>query len=158
MAMTPKQKRASIVAIAVAVAMPAEGLRNYAYKDPVGIPTICFGTTTGVKLGDYRTTAECKVLITEDMQKAVDAVERCGPPSMSVNQMAAFADLVYNVGPTPVCNTTKSTLARKLKSGDVIGACNELPKWDKARVGGVLIALPGLTKRRAMEKDLCLSP
>ena len=157
MAMSPNQKRGTALALAVAIAIPAEGLRNIAYRDPVGIPTICFGTTTGVKLGDYKTTAECKVLITQDMQSAVDAVERCGPPSMSVNQMAAFADLVYNVGPTPVCSPT-STLSRKLKAGDLIGACHELIKWDKARVAGVLIALPGLTKRRAVERDLCLSP
>lgn len=156
MPMSPSQKRGTALALAVAIAIPAEGLRNYAYRDPVGIPTICFGTTTGVRLGDYRTTAECKVLITVDMQSAVDVVERCGPPSMSVNQMAAFADLVYNVGPTPVCSVS-STLHRKLRAGDVIGACNELPKWDKARVAGVLVALPGLTKRRLEEQRICLS-
>ena len=154
--MTPMQRRSTAVALAVAIAIPAEGLRNYAYKDPVGIPTICFGTTTGVKLGDYKTTAECKSLITQDMQNAVDAVVRCGPPSMSVNQMAAFADLVYNVGPTPVCSVS-STLHRKLNSGDIVGACNELPKWDKARVAGTLVALPGLTKRRLEEQRICLS-
>lgn len=158
MSLTANQKRVSAVALAIAIAIPAEGTRQWAYKDPGdGRPTICFGTTRGVKLGDFKTLPECKALITQDMQSAVDAVERCGPLSMSVNQMAAFADLVYNVGPTPVCNTATSTLARKLKAGDVIGACNELPKWDKARVGGVLIPLPGLTKRRAMEKELCLS-
>jgi lysozyme len=157
MAMTVAQKRATAVALAIAIAIPAEGYRQKAYLDPVLVPTICFGTTRGVKLGDFKTLPECKALITADMQSAVDAVERCGPPSMNVNQVAAFADLVYNVGPTPVCNTTSSTLARKLKAGDVIGACNELTKWDKARVAGVMIALPGLTKRRAVEKELCLS-
>ena len=157
MALTPAQKKASAVALAVAIAMPAEGLRNYAYRDPVGIPTICFGTTRGVKLGDYKGTPECKVLITQDMQNAVDAVERCGAPSMSVNQMAAFADLVYNVGPLPLCSPENSTLHRKLKAGDVIGACNELPKWNKAKIVGVFVSLPGLTERRLLEKELCLS-
>lgn len=157
MALTVSQKRASAVVLAIAIAIPAEGYRQYAYLDPVLIPTICFGTTRGVKLGDFKTLPECKALITQDMQSAVDVVERCGPPSMNVNQMAAFADLVYNIGPTPACNLDRSTLARKLKAGDVIGACNELPKWNKARIGGVLITLPGLTKRRAVEKELCLS-
>lgn len=155
--MSPSQKRATALALAVAIAVPAEGLRNYAYKDPVGIPTICFGTTRGVRLGDYKSTPECKVLITQDMQEAVDIVERCAPPTLTVNQIAAFADLVYNVGPTPLCSNS-STLHRKLVAGDVTGACNELTKWDKARVAGVLVPLPGLTKRRAVERNLCLSP
>ena len=154
--MTPAQKKASALALAAAIAMPAEGLRQVAYRDPVGIPTICFGTTRGVKLGDYKTLPECKALLTADMQGAVDAVDRCVKAPLSINQLAAFADLTYNAGPTAVCDTAKSTMARKLRAGDVIGACRELLKWDKARVAGVLVALPGLTKRRAAEMDLCL--
>lgn len=155
--MTPIQRRKTALALAVALAMPAEGLRQWAYKDPVGIPTICFGTTRGVKLGDFKSIPECKALLTDDMQSAVSTVEKCSK-DLTVNQMAAFADLVYNVGPKPVCDTINSTLARKLQANDARGACMELPKWDKARVGGVLVALPGLTKRRAAERELCLSP
>jgi GH24 family phage-related lysozyme (muramidase) len=154
--MTPAQKRASALTLAAAIAIPAEGLRQMAYKDPVGIPTICFGTTRGVKLGDYKSVPECKALLTSDMQAAVDTVDRCVNTPLNVNQLAAFSDLVYNVGPTPVCDTSKSTMARKLRAGDVIGACRELLKWDKARAAGVLVALPGLTKRRTVEMDLCL--
>lgn len=155
--MTPAQRRKSALVLAIAIAMPAEGIRQWAYKDPVGIPTICFGTTRGVKLGDFKSLPECKALLTDDMQSAVSTVERCSK-DLTVNQMAAFADLVYNVGPRPVCDTTQSTLARKLQANDAMGACRELTKWDKARVGGVMVALPGLTKRRAAERELCLSP
>jgi GH24 family phage-related lysozyme (muramidase) len=49
-----------------------------------------------------------------------------------------------------------STAARYLRAGKLKEACNELPKWDKARVAGVLVSLPGLTKRRALEKETCL--
>ena len=35
-------------------------------------------------------------------------------------------------------------------------ACNQLPRWDNARIAGVLVPLPGLTKRRAAERTLCL--
>lgn len=155
--MTPAQKRTAALALATAIAIPAEGLRQAAYLDPVKIPTICFGTTTGVKLGDYRTVEQCKAYLNRDMEASVAIVERCVQPTLTVNQTAAFADAVYNIGSTPVCDQSKSTLARKLAAGDVIGACHELPRWDKARVMGVMVSLPGLTKRRIAERDLCLS-
>ena len=46
-------KKAIVLVLATALAVPAEGLRQKAYKDPVGIPTVCFGSTKGVKMGDY---------------------------------------------------------------------------------------------------------
>ena len=39
------EQEAAALAIATAIAMPAEGLRQWAYRDPVGLPTICFGST-----------------------------------------------------------------------------------------------------------------
>jgi len=150
-------QRLAILALATAIAVPAEGLRQRAYRDPVGILTVCYGTTTGVKPGDYRTLAQCKALLADDMLKSIDTVQRCARRELTDAQTAAFADAVYNIGPKIVCDTTRSTLARKLQSGDVVGACNELPKWDKASVAGVLLALPGLTARRAKERDLCLT-
>jgi lysozyme len=153
---TPTQKRAAALALATSIAMPAEGLRQWAYRDPVGIPTICFGTTTGVKLGDYRTLEQCKQYLNADMAASVATVERCAKPTLTVNQTAAFADAVYNLGPTLVCSPEKSTLARKLSAGDVPGACRELPRWSRATIAGVSVELPGLVKRRQKEMALCL--
>jgi len=45
---------------------------------------------------------------------------------------------------------------QKLKAGDIEAACREFPKWNKGRVLGVLVALPGLTKRRAHNMAQCL--
>lgn len=153
--MTPAQTRAAAVALAVAIAAPAEGLRNWAYRDPVGIPTICFGYTRGVQMGDYKATDECRGLLTSEMLAAVGQVERC-VPGLPVEVLAAFSDAVYNLGPTIACNPGQSTAARMLRSGDLAGACNQLPRWNKARVAGVLVELPGLTKRRGNARDLCL--
>lgn len=153
--MTPVQRKAAAAALAVAIAAPAEGLRNWAYRDPVGIPTICFGYTRGVQMGDFKDTAECRGLLTSEMLAAVDQVERC-VPGLPVEVLAAFSDAVYNLGPTIACNPGQSTAARMLRAGDLAGACNQLPRWNKARVAGVLVELPGLTKRRTDERDLCL--
>lgn len=147
--------RALAAALATAIAIPAEGLRQYAYKDPVGIPTICFGSTQGVKMGDFRTVPECQALLTKEMYAYINAVDTC-LPGLPVPVLAAFSDAAYNLGTTIACDPSRSAAARMLKAGDYRGACMQLPRWDKARIAGVLVSLPGLTKRRALERDLCL--
>ena len=152
-----KPRKATALAAAIAIAMPCEGLRQVAYHDPVGIPTICFGSTKGVKMGDTATVEQCKSMLSAEMLEAIDQVERCAP-GLRPNVLAAFADAVYNLGPTIVCDTRNSTAARLLKAGEIMQACAQLPRWDKARIAGVLVSLPGLTKRRALELELCERP
>ena len=149
-------KRISVaLAIATAIAVPAEGLRQWAYKCPAGVVTVCYGHTGSVTTGKKYTVEECKALLDADMRKAVEEVEQC-QPGLPAEVLAAFADATFNIGSRVACDTRQSTAARKLKAGDYRGACEELPKWNKARVGGVLVALPGLTKRRAREREICL--
>jgi lysozyme len=150
------QRAGAAAAIAAAIAIPAEGLRQYAYYDPPGILTVCYGSTTNVQKGRKYSLEECRARLDADMLHAVEAVERC-VPGLPVNVLAAFSDAVYNMGPTIACNRQQSTAARYLHAGRLIDACNQLPRWDKARVAGVMVSLPGLTKRRAAEKNLCLS-
>lgn len=152
--MDDRAKRiAKVLAIATSLAVPAEGLRQYAYYDPPGILTVCYGHTGGVVKDKKYSLDECKGLLNEDMLKAVEQVERCHP-GLPENVHAAFADAVYNLGPRVACDSTAS---RYLGRGEIESACKELPKWNKARVGGVLVPLPGLTKRRNAEMMLCLS-
>ena len=141
------------MALAVAIAMPAEGLRQYAYRDPAGILTVCYGTTgSSVVSGKNYSLAECKALLERDMLEAIEQVERCHP-GLPTEVLAAFSDAVYNIGPKVACDSTASRL---LDKGNFEAACNELPKWNKARVAGTLVELPGLTKRRKKEQELCL--
>ena len=153
---TRAQKIGGAAAIATALAIPAEGLRQVAYRDPAqGIPTICFGSTRGVRMGDTATVEQCREMLTREMLEAVEAVDRC-QPGLPVEVLAAFADAAYNVGPVVACDVTRSTAARLLAARRYADACDQLLRWDKARVAGVMVALPGLTKRRAAERDVCL--
>ena len=154
---TAKQRAAAAAALATAIAVPAEGLRQVAYYDPPGILTVCYGHT-GADVVAKRKYAldECGALLTVDMQRAVTQVEACRP-GLPTPVLAAFADAAYNLGPSIACSTANSTAARMLYVGDLVGACNQLPRWDKARVLGVMVALPGLTRRRTAERDLCLT-
>lgn len=154
--MTPKAKRISAAAaIATAIAIPAEGLRQFAYYDPPGVLTVCYGSTKDVQKGKKYSLAECRQRLDTDMLEAIETVERC-VPGLPENVLAAFGDAVYNLGPTIACNTDRSTAARHLRAGRIADACNQLPRWNKARVAGLFVELPGLTKRRAVERDICL--
>jgi lysozyme len=152
--MSPKAKAA--LAIVAVFAVPFEGLRHYPYYDPPGILTVCFGSTSNVIKGRYYPMDECKARLANDTAASVTHVERCAP-NAPVAVLAAFADAVYNIGPKIACDQRQSTAARYLAQGQWVKACNELSKWNKARVGGQLIELPGLTKRREAERKLCLS-
>jgi GH24 family phage-related lysozyme (muramidase) len=156
MALSDKAKRRTAAAsLAAAIAIPAEGLRQWAYYDPPGILTVCYGSTTNVQKGVKYSLDECKARLDDDMRAAIAQVDACAP-GLPVPVLAAFGDAVYNIGPKIACDTAHSTAARLLKAGDIEGACRQLPRWDKASVGGVMVSLPGLTKRRAKEMDLCL--
>ena len=113
------------------------------------------GSTTNVQKGVKYSLDECKARLDDDMRAAIAQVDACAP-GLPVPVLAAFGDAVYNIGPKIACDTKHSTAARLLKAGDLAGACQQLPRWNRATVAGRSVELPGLTKRRAKEMDLCL--
>lgn len=156
MPLTPRQKRiAAATTIATSIAIPAEGLRQWAYYDPPGILTVCYGSTKNVVKGRKYSIEECNARLDADMREAINTVDEC-VPNLPVHVLAAFSDAVYNLGPTIACNQEKSTAARLLAKGELLAACNQLLKWNKAKVAGMFVTLPGLTKRRNEEKAVCL--
>lgn len=153
--MTRNNRIAAAIAAATAIAIPAEGLRQFAYYDPPGVLTVCYGSTNGVERGKKYSLEECRARLDADMRAAVETVERC-QPGLPEPVLAAFADAVYNLGPTIACDRGRSTAARFLATRQYDAACNQLPRWNKARVAGQMVELPGLTKRREKERELCL--
>ena len=151
------RKKAAAAALAVAIAAPAEGIRQWAYYDPPGILTVCEGHTgADVVKGKKYSLAECRAYLTDDMRKAIDWVDRC-QPGLPVEILAAFGDATFNIGATVACGTDAvSTAAKRLRAHNYAAACDELLKWNKARVAGFLVALPGLTTRRTAERALCM--
>lgn len=150
------KRRTAAALLATTIAIPAEGLRQYAYLDPPGILTVCYGSTTDVVRGKKYSLEECKARLETDMNAAIATVDRC-VPGLPESVLAAFGDAVYNIGPKVACSKKQSTAARMLAAGDYKGACNQLPRWNKSVILGVAVALPGLTKRRNAEREVCLS-
>lgn len=109
MAANDIKRRALVLALSTAIAIPAEGLRRAYYYDPAGILTVCYGSTTDVDKSKVYSLAECRARLDADMLTAADAVERC-VPGLPVAVHAAFADAAYNLGPRIACDATASTL------------------------------------------------
>ena len=126
-----------------------EGYRSEAYKDAVGIPTLGFGETAGVKMGDKTTPERALVQLLESTEKHADAIRQCIHVPLYQHEFDAYVSLAYNIGAGNFC---RSTLVKKLNAKDYAGACKEIRRWNKA--GGQV--LPGLVKRRDVEYRMCI--
>lgn len=145
---------AQTLAIAVPFIAKEEGKRNVAYRDAVGIPTICYGAIRGVQMGMVKTDQECLALLWIEVAEHRTGLHRYFTPATIAIRLpptrdAAYTSLAFNVG---VGGAGKSTATRRLNAGDIPGGCQALTWFDKAgnRV------LRGLFERRKREKALCM--
>lgn len=142
----------SAIALSGAAAFigPWEGLRTEAYRDVVGVWTVCYGETKGVKPGDSHSKADCDAMLKREIASYEAQLDRCLKHPVPMGMKIALVSWTYNVGAGAAC---RSTLVRLANSGDLIGACNQLPRWNRA--GGKVWR--GLTNRRLSERQMCLT-
>jgi lysozyme len=143
------KQKAGLAALCVSLVGGFEGIRQIAYRDPVGIPTACFGETKNVRMGMKFTMAECNAMLLDSLEIADKAVDHCVKVPLPNSRRAALISFTYNVGADNFC---RSTLVKKLNAGDTVGACEEFPRWVYAKG----IKLPGLVNRRNAERDICM--
>ncbi len=138
-------------ALAVGVVGGYEGLRTRAYLDVVDVPTVCFGETRGVKLGDAYTREECRAMLGDALIDFEQGMRRClvAPDGLPDKTYVASLSLTYNIGVGAFC---RSTVAKRFKVRDIRGGCDAFLMWNRA--AGRVIA--GLTRRRQEERKLCL--
>ena len=149
--MSRLRRNAALAAALVAAVGAFEGLRTVAYRDPVGIPTICFGETRGVKMGDRAAVAECKQMLGDRLLEFEAGIAKClrNPSAIPDGAWAASVSLAYNIGVGGFC---KSSVRRELDAGNITAACNNFRRFVYAKG----IKLPGLVKRREAERQMCL--
>ena len=75
----------------------------------------------------------------------------CVNQPLTNNQYDALVSMAFNIGNTGFCD---STLVKRINEGDYQEVPNEMQRWNKARVGGTLQSLQGLTNRRVTEAKL----
>ncbi|MBV6414883.1 MAG: lysozyme [Xanthomonadales bacterium PRO6] len=136
-----------------------EGYTDHAVVPAKGdVPTIGFGTTAEVKIGDITTPPEALARALTDIQQFEGALKQCVTVPLAQHEYDAFVSFSYNVGSRAFC---KSTLVRKLNAEDYAGACAELLRWRFFQ--GKDCALPanarlcgGLATRREAEYRQCV--
>ena len=127
-----------------------EGFSEKAYIPIKGdVPTIGFGSTEGVKMGDAITVPQALDRLRRDITVAESAISRCVRVPLSQGELDAYTSLAFNIGTDAFC---RSTLVVKLNGGDYAGACEEIERWVYA--GGRRV--PGLVARREKEYATCV--
>lgn len=140
-----------VTARGMAVVENFEGLYLTAYRDQVGVPTIGWGHTAGVRMGQVITRADAEAFLRADLAVAEEAVDRLATVPLNDNQFDALVSFTFNVGTGAL---GVSTLLRLLDAGDFRGAADQFPRWCNGDRGPI----PGLVARRAEERALFLRP
>ena len=135
----------------IALITEFEGFRSKAYLCPAGVPTIGYGFTLGVQLGDTITKEQAKRRLARELESYEAAVSRACTNEPNQNEFDALVCFAFNVG---IGGMRKSSVIKAHNRGDHQAAARAFQLWNKA--GGVVYA--GLTRRRAAEAALYLTP
>ena len=124
-----------------------EGCRLAAYKCAAGVPTIGYGHTAGVKMGQTITQVQAESFLKDDLIKYEKNVEKYDSKyHWNQNQFDALVSFAFNIGSIDQLTANGSrdwkTIAEKML------------QYNKAAGK----ALDGLTKRRKAEQELFLKP
>jgi lysozyme len=126
--------RASIAALSLSATafvgiMTREGYTDVAVIPvPGDVPTMGFGTTEGVKLGDRTNPVQALQRALKDASTYEGALKRCVKAPLAQNEYDAFVDLSYNIGAGAFCG---STIVKRLNGNppDYAGACDAILMW-----------------------------
>ena len=136
--------------IAASLVKEFEGLRLEAYLCPAGIPTIGYGHTGGVHLGERITKEQADQLLTKDLTKVALALKASIKVPVTEGQYRALMSFAYNVGAKVARD---STMLKYLNQGKVESAVAEFPRWVFANGR----RLEGLANRRKREAEVFVS-
>jgi len=121
-----------------------EGCELEAYEDAVGVPTIAYGRTKNVNMGDTCTQEQAEEWLQEEMNEYEGYINDQVNVVLEQNQFDALVSWVYNLGPS---NLSSSTMLKVLNEGKYNEVPAQIRRWNKA--GGKV--LEGLTRRREAE-------
>ncbi len=138
-----------------------EGYSSVAYPDPVlgkARPTIGFGMTEGVKMGDTTTPVAALQRKLAYLQQGERQFKGCVHVPLYQSEFDLYTNLYYNIGPANFCG---STLVKRLNTEDYRGACDQILAWKYS--GDIDCSTPGnkvcggLWKRRLELHQKCVA-
>lgn len=121
-----------------------EGCELEAYLDAVSVPTIAYGRTKGVTIGDTCTQEQAEAWLEEELVEYENYVNEAVQVPLTQNQFDALVSWTYNLGPS---NLNSSTMLKVLNSSSYDDVPTQIKRWNKA--GGKV--LDGLVRRREAE-------
>jgi lysozyme len=142
--------------IALSIAEPFEGFRANPYPDPgTGAEPWAFGFGSTRDANELPVTCrtppitygEACNLAMRDMYRAFHTVALDITAPMTMHEIAAVMDFIYNVG---AGNFKSSTLLRLINGQQYALAAEQFERWDQA--GGAVLA--GLLRRRLAEAQI----
>lgn len=136
----------SMTPIGLAALKSREGVRLQAYRDSVGVPTIGWGHTAGVKMGDTITLAQASAFLEQDIDTHAAPILAAIKVPIAENERDALISIAFNIG---VGAFRKSTFLKRLNAGDRAGCAKAIMSWTKP---------PEITSRREAERDQFLTP
>jgi lysozyme len=122
-----------------------EGCKLEAYLDQVGKPTIGYGHTVGVQMGDTCSQAQAEAWLAQDVEWAVQTVNLYVTIALTQGEFDALVDFTFNLGSG---SFQHSQLLVLVDQRNFVAAAAEFEKWSHA--GGVVVA--GLLRRRLAEE------
>ena len=126
-----------------------EGCKLFAYRDSVGVPTIGYGHTKNVRIGQAITQQQADEFLRADLQECEKTLNECGI-NFRQEQFDALCSWIFNLGRTAFLN---STMLQRIQAYTAdIEVTDQLVRWHKA--GGK--PLRGLKRRRIAEANLFL--
>lgn len=138
-----------------------EGYSPTVYIDPVGIKTICRGTTSGPLIAKGKATQdECDRATLADLEAAAAVVRSCVPGALTQGEYNAWTSFALNVGrgakgkKDGMCMLKSGktpTHVLLLRAGKPRAACHMMIQWTNPPA-----LKKGLTRRRTDEMALCL--
>jgi lysozyme len=124
--------------------MVFEGLRLQAYVDAAGVPTIGYGHTYNVRMGDRISAWYARDLLKDDIAYFEAKVKQLDV-ARTEGQLDALVSFAFNLGIGRLKKSTLLKCIRQQEPADVI--MKEWRRWNKA--GGKVLA--GLVTRRQWE-------
>lgn len=134
-----------------------ETLRLKAYRCPAGVPTIGWGHTRDVRMGDTCTREQADAWLAEDLADAERAIHRYITQPMTSNQFSALVSWTYNLGAGTL---QRSDVRKAINAGNYAGVPAEMMRYVYARnrETGKRVKLAGLVTRREEEVSLWNTP
>lgn len=139
------QPRLIVAALSLSFAGGVAILNRESYTDTAiiptkgDVPTVGFGSTEGVKMGDTTTPVRALNRAASELDTKYEAaVKRCVTVPLHQAEYDVYVSMAYNIGAGAFCG---SSIVKRANAWDYAGACDAILMWNKA--GGYDCSTPG---------------